>query len=189
MSAILQPDDPHFASQLAPLPVFAQSLVACRVARRAVQAMLTDLERNVALSACDALEDFTKQGGASCAGQPNLGALASISAGREQRAAFEALHFACCAVTAAQRRIAAPVDSNAIYFVGRCIAAVNSDPRISKMQVAIILKGDIDQLSFICHEAKIGTFDGVSDYVLARITPCHAFSLIEPPQSIEEKYR
>ncbi len=189
MNANSQPDPVPYAGQLESLPLFAQALVACRMARRAVQAMLNGADEKCALLGCDAIESVIELGVGWCDDNPVLSSLARISSTRDNEAALVALNCAIGSVGAAQSAIDFPVSTNVSPFVQRCIEAVVTDPRISKVQVVIILKSDIDQITFACKEAKIDTCDGVSDYVLGRLTPCHALSLVEPPRCIEEEYR
>ena len=189
MSANLQPEYLHATPQLAWLPLFAQALVACRLARRTVQAMLTGADQKVALQVCDALEAACKQGDRWCDEHSSLDSLGSIRVWREHEVVLSTLHLTRAAIAAAQNAIASPVDETATYFVQRCIAAVSSDPRISSLQIAILVNSDVDQLTFICQEARIDKLQGVGDYALGRLAPCHALSLIEPPRCIEEEYR
>jgi hypothetical protein len=151
--------------------------------------MLVGADQKVAFQVCDAMEAACKQGGRWCDEHCIVDSVGSIRVLREHEAALSALHLTRAAIAAAQNAIAAPVDATATYFVQRCIAAVSSDPRISRLQIAILINSDVDQLTFVCQEARIEPLQGVSDYVLERLTPCHALSLFEPPRCIEEEYR
>lgn len=66
---------------------------------------------------------------------------------------------------------------------------VYQDPRFSEMQLTILLSSDLAQLSFVCQEAKLGPWDGMTNDVLNRLTPCHALELLEPPIAIEDRFR
>ena len=75
------------------------------------------------------------------------------------------------------------------WLVILSLLEVYREPRFSPMQLTILLSSDLAQLSFVCEEAKLGPWDGITNDVLTRLTPCHALELVEPPIALEDKFR
>jgi hypothetical protein len=202
----LPADDAAFATSLSRLPLFAQTLVASRVARRAALAMLAGVDLQSALLACDTIDKISGRGNRTTCDPSALAAHLNVPESSGNETALSALHHAVEAIAAALHAAAgqdavrgtgqntglgsaATLDAAVTHAAGQCIGAVCADPRISKTQFMIVLSSDIEQIAFVCGEAKIGKYDGAGDDVLNRLAPCHAFDLFEPPKSIEDQYR
>ena len=174
-------------SDIVRLPLFAQSLVACRLARRAAQAMLTGEDQKIALDSCDTIEFVAKHGDGWSTDHPAVMATTMIRRTRGSEATLDALRWAFDSVAAAQAALDFPVDRTVTASANRAIQAVCSDSRVSQLQVSILVAADIDQIAFACKEANISTYDGVSGHVLERLAPCHALTLMEIATSAEEQ--
>lgn len=177
------------ATELKSLPLFAQALVACRLARRAALAMMAGADQALALEACDAIEAIARDADGWRDENPPIKALAKIRRTRENESALEAVRWAYDSVGVAQGALDFSVDATVTGSAQRCINAVCDDPRVSKLQIMIVLDGDIDQIAFACKEGNVNANDGVGGHVLGRLTPCHALSLIEPQPKLEDLYR
>jgi hypothetical protein len=69
------------------------------------------------------------------------------------------------------------------------IADLTDDPRVSALQVAILLTADIDQLHFACAEAGLPAHAPLTPHILARLAPCHPLNLTDPPHNPEDDFR
>lgn len=176
-------------TDLAALPLFAQALVAARLARRAVLAMAGPRELAALLAACDVIESITRRGDGWDALLPEFAALKGMPRTRSNEAALEAVRWAFDSAGAAQGALDFPVDSVVTHSARRCVQAVCLDPRISAIQIKIIVDADVDQISFACGEVSIGTYDGLTEHIFGRLAPCHALTLTAPRRSPEEEYR
>jgi hypothetical protein len=185
--------------QLPSLPLFAQALVASRLVRRAVLAVLTEASahetqqdpplRNTFLGACDAVDRVAYRG------QGIEAERAVFDRARQQPLAADARMLAPAlehAVNAAEGAVAAydfPVDHAVHASLQRCIAALADDPRVNPVQLAVLIAADADLLGFACQEAGVGTYDGLGDHVKGRLTPVHPLTLTEPARTPEEAAR
>ncbi len=189
MNDEVQPENLPYARELTSLPIFAQTLVACRLSRRAVLANLDGIESEIAQRVCDVIESITEKGKDASYDESALNALAGIRTTSKNKAALTALRLTIDAVRLAHCATGYSSTERVAALMRQCIETVWTDPHFARMQVAIILKGDIDQIKFACAEVSINIDQGVSDYVLSRLTPCHALSVFEPRRPIEEEYR
>ncbi len=180
---------PDLTKGLAALPLFGQSLVACRLARRAALAMLDGDQQATAISACSQVEEVIRTGEARHTSQPSLVRAANLPRRSEAAAAFEALRWANDSAGAAAGASDFPVDAIVTASAKRCIEVVAMDPRVARLQLAVVLKSDIDSIDFACREASIGTYDALGRGVFARLAPCHALTLVAPPPSPEDEHR
>lgn len=173
---------------LASLPLFAQALVASRIARRAVLAMLTATEQSLALAACDRIDAIAREGGGwRSAKEP--GAVRALPRARATEAALEAVRWAFDSVGAAEGALDFPVDATVTASAARSVDAVRGDRRVSPLQLAIVFMADVDQIAFAAREIRLGKYDALTAHVLGRLAPCHALTLIEPTPSAEELAR
>lgn len=177
------------APTLAVLPLFAQSLVAGRLARRAVLAMLDGEERLLALEACDVVESIARRGDGWSASLVVPARLRKHRRTRENEAALEAVRWAFDAAGAAQGALDFPVDALVTASAQRSISAVCDDARVSSIQVTIIVQSDVDLIGFACGESNVRTYDGVGEHVIGRLPPCHAITLSTPRWSVEDEAR
>lgn len=171
------------------LPLFAQALVACRLARRAALAMLFGDVQKSALAACDEIDGIIRRGSGWYDKHPGIAATAKAKRTRETQAALEAVRWANDSAGAAQGANDFPVDAVVTASTQRCIEAVCRDRRVSPVQVGIILASDVDSLDFACKEAHVHTYDPVKQSVFARLAPCHPLTLADPRASAQEEAR
>jgi hypothetical protein len=171
------------------LPLFARALVAARMARRCVMAMLEETDREAALAACDLIERITRQEEGWEDGHPAMRAVSRIRSGRGKAAALEAVRWAFDSAGAAQGANDFPVDHVVGASAHRCFAAVTADPRVSAVQVVIVTASDVDQIAFACSEVHVGLYDPLTAHVFGRLAPCHALTLAEPRRNAAEEAR
>jgi hypothetical protein len=171
------------------LPLFAQALVASRLARRACLAMMHDAPLGIALAACDAIDAVARAGDGWRETLDAPKRARSLPRTGDTEAALEAVRWAFDAAGAAQGALDFPVDAVVTNSARRSIDAVMADPRVSALQVMIVLAADIDQVAFACREAHVRTYDGVGAHVLSRLAPCHALTLQEPRRPAQEDMR
>lgn len=182
------PTDSTRQLDLASLPLFAQALVASRIARRAVLAMLTDPEQSLALAACDRVDAIAREGGGwRKAKEP--AAVRTLPRSRATEAALEAVRWAFDSVGAAEGALDFPVDATVTASATRAVDAVRCDLRVSPLQLAIVFMADVDQIAFACSEIRLGKYDALTPHVFGRLAPCHAITLIEPTPTAEELAR
>ena len=183
--------DPAASDPFLALPLFAQALAACRMAHRAALTMLDDpQEQAAAVAACEVLETCIRHadGWSSTRSTAAFERVSQIPRTRSNAAALECLRMAIDSCGAAQGSLDFPVDATVAASAHRAIAALSADPRISLLQVAMLLASDVDQLTFACQEARIGKYDGLAPTsrpphppvdVLARLAPIHPLTLSE----------
>lgn len=176
-------------TELTALPLFGQSHVASRIARRAVLAMLAGEAQKTALAACDEIDGIIERGSGWYDKHPGIAATAKLKRTRETEAAIEAVRMANDSAGAAQGANDFPVDAVVGASAQRAIDAVCDDRRISSMQVMILLASDIDSIAFACKEANVHTYDGLGRQVFSRLAPCHALTLTDPRRTPEEEAR
>lgn len=181
----LPSDDQHSAGLLPSLPVFGQT----RLARRAALAMFDAIDLEIALQACDAVETISKGGEDASYDHLTANAIVGIRRTSSNEAALKALHHAVDAIKAAKASSLSLETASVTSSVQKCLDAVYDDPRISRLQVAIIVRSDIDQIRFACEEVSIGKHAGLTGHVIGRIVPCHAIQIFDPCKSIEDEYR
>ncbi len=180
--------------QFGALPLWGQVLLAARLVRRAVLAASEDLSpaaREFVLGCCDTIEECAKQGHGTTSlekAPSRVDGLIAAAAGGA-RPVLRGLYYAIDAARAAEAANDFPVDATVTNSAREAIAAIAQDPRVSALQVSILLAGDLDQVRFTCGEARIGTYDGLTNYVFERITPVHALTHSAPRRSPEEEYR
>lgn len=182
-------ESPTRTRDLEALPLFGQGLVAARLARRAVLAMLADKDQQTALAACDALDGVTRCGDGWRSAQPTIEKVQRLRRTRETEAAIEGVRWANDSVGAAEGSLDFPVDATVAASARRCFNAIADDWRVTALQLAIVMESDIDLIAFACREANIHTYDALTDHVFERLPPCHALTLSEPRRTTEEEYR
>ncbi len=174
---------------IARLPLFAQPIVASRLARRAALTLLANDEQRYAIGACETIELICELGDGWGSDHLALSSLAKISPSRDSETVVEAIRLAFDSAGAAQGALDFPVDSTVTASALRGVQTVIAYPRFSPLQIMILVESDIDLLTFTCQEMKVSTYDAVGRHVLGRLTPCHPLSLIEPLRNVEEHYR
>ncbi len=179
------PDDNPLAQRLKALPIFAQLLVACRFVQRSAMTMLEGVDQVKALSACSVVETICRLGHEQKCETQSLIAISRIHETNDNRSCLKALSLLVQSVNAYDSLNSAQATSYAVQIID----AIWADPRIAKMQVAILINSDIEQIETVCIEAGISAYNALSDYVLGRITACHELTLLEPRRSLEDEYR
>ncbi|MBL9030418.1 MAG: hypothetical protein JNM80_01750 [Phycisphaerae bacterium] len=171
---------------LASLPLWAQALVAVRMARRVALALLAGADLDLAHRACDAIEACAAEGDGTHRHKALFGRLGDR---RGTSAAFESLWLAADSACAAEAANDFPVDAIVTASAWRSIAAAADDPRISRIQVAVLLAADLDLVRFACAESGVQTYAGLGPAVLSRLTPTHPLTPAAPPPSPESHHR
>ncbi len=151
--------------------------------------MLIDQQRDVALAACDALEDVARRGDGWSSAQDACERVRHLPRTSESEAAIEGVRWANDSMGAAQGALDFPVDATVAASARRCWDALAGDPRVGVMQMAIVMESDIDLIAFACREANVHTYDALGVHVFGRLAPCHPLTLQKPRPSIEEEYR
>lgn len=189
MAAIFELD------QFDKLPLWAQVLIASRMVRRGMLAMLpdeSDPARNVVENACNAIDWCAEHGGFTSEVKKQLDAgfgLQDTRLARDRRAIAEAIHCAVDACHAAEAAMDFPIDATVTASSRRAMAALAGDPRVTPLQLTILFAADLDQVRFACGEVNIQQYNGVTQHVLGRLAPVHPIDLHEPRRSPEDDYR
>ena len=167
------------------LPLWAQVLVASRMARRAALMLPRDVpesERAAVLAGCEALDRCCQ------AGERLQGELAAIERARDLRAsgaarvAAEVFRSAADAAHAAQDSLdLSAAEAACEGSVGRAIAAAGTAAGLNALQARILAASDVDVLGFNCGEFRVGRHDGVGREVMERLHPVHP-----PAERLEE---
>ncbi|MCB2097644.1 MAG: hypothetical protein KDE05_08440 [Parvularculaceae bacterium] len=162
--------------EIVKLPLYAQALLAARMARRAIYQLPEDYpgsERIALLEICDALEAFCRSGGASMNEmRPHYDRVGERRGGAAGEAA-EALYWAVDATASAEAANDFPVDQTCIRDAQNAFAAASRADGMSPLQVRTLLAGDFDQLRFACGEAGIGFYDALGGHVMGRMAPVY----------------
>ncbi len=174
------------------LPLWGQALLAARMARRGILAMLDHAPGSgieAALLACDALEECARAGQGWHDRHATFDAAMLALRKPESLAALHALRWAIDAAGAAEGAWDFPVDGTVTVSAKRSFAALVNDPRVSALQIATLVAADADLIAFACAEAKVGTYDALTPQVFGRLTPVHPISLATPATTPREQTR
>ena len=166
MAAIFELD------QIAKLPLYAQAFIASRMARRAIFHLpksFAEKDRAAMLAACDALDAFARDGGASMERTKPLYDCARKYRGGPAGEAAEALYWAIDATGAADSANDFPVDQTCIRDAENAFASASRAEGLSPLQVRTYMAADMDQLRFACGEAGIGFYDALGEHVMGRM--------------------
>jgi hypothetical protein len=189
MAAIFELD------QFSQLPLWGQVVVASRVVRRGMLAMLpdeTDRARRVVEDACVALEWCAEHGGHIHQVKKQLDSASKLREKRLPVGQDTIAHAIHCAVDACRAADAAqdfPVDTTVTASSKRAFAALAADPRVNSLQLTILIAADFDLVRFACSEISVQRYNGVTQHVLGRLGPVHPLTLQEPRRPIEDDYR
>lgn len=161
----------------AELPLWAQVLLASRMARRTVQWLppgtLASTQKTL-LEGCDGLDRCAEAGTIVDEERRALGRVKSFQPNVYTYAAAMAVQYA---VSSAESAVAAmdiaPADELCSVSVGECLACAAKSSGLNPLQVVILARSDIDQLGFTCKEARIGRYNGLGRDMLLRLTPLH----------------
>lgn len=181
------------------LPLFAQALVAARIARRAVLATINnEHDRALALAVCDALDAACRRGDGWKSAEAAHERAGAIASNRQTSSTIECLRMAVDSCGAAQASLDFPIDAPVAASAERAIEAIARDARIGPIQIHIAFAADVDLLAFACEEARINKYDGLAPTprpphpavdATQRLASVHAFTLTEPSRSPEERMR
>ena len=174
------------------LPLWGQVLIASRMVRRAALAMTANGPANIhtaVINACDAIERCAVRGD----GVPSEFAVfekaRQLRGAPQARSLTEAIWWATDAAAAASAANDFPVDATVTNSARNAIASIAEDPRVTPLQLRILMAGDLDLVRFACGEARIGKYDGTTRYVMERLPPVHPITLIEPTRSAQDSFR
>lgn len=163
------------AADIDALPVFAQVLLASRLARRATLWLAGgghESFRGELIAACDAVERCTLGAPAVTFVPPSLPFPAGILPFIVEACARASLAAGCacqgdCASCSAH--------------VHASLAASLESPGFNKLQGSIFLAGDLSLISWVCTELRIGHTQRLTQGVLERLTPVHPPDQVPPP--------
>lgn len=179
------------------LPLFAQGLLAVRMAVRGVKglegegggadAAMVEAARVIgtaAEAALTAAERVVAQGHGTRAGETQRALRAAMDVRyvdwpEETRHTTTALWYAIDALNAAEAAQDFPVDATVTRSALTALAALHADPALSGLQVAILAGSDLDLLRFACGEARVGRYDALGKDVLGRLGPVHGLTRSE----------
>lgn len=158
------------------LPLWAQVLIASRMARRAALHLpksFADKDRRSMLALCDALDEAAATGEY---WKDRIGPLAArleaLRGGAAGEAA-EALYWAWDAAGAAHGAQSFPVDATCVRDVQNAIAAASRSHGLSPLQIRLYAAADLDQIRFACGEAHVGFYDALGPQVMGRLAPVY----------------
>lgn len=190
MSAIFELD------QFNTLPLTGQALVAMRMVRRGVMAIVPDgdSERALIMRVCDAIETCAKDGQGVRRNKSLLDegmALRDVAGphAQEREALRHAVWWAIDAIRAAEMAQDFPMDETVTRSALTSMKMLASDRRLNGLQLTVLFAGDFDLVRFACSESGVRRYDGVGSYVLQRLPPVHALSLNEVRPTPEELAR
>lgn len=158
------------------LPLWAQALIAARMARRAIFNLpnkFDENDRRSLLTLCDALDDAAATGEYRKATIAPLAARMEALRGGAGGAAVDALYWAWDAAGAAHGAQSFPVDATCIGDVQQAIAAASRAEGLSPLEVRIFAAADLDQIRFACGEAHVGFYDALGPEVMGRLAPVY----------------
>lgn len=162
--------------QIGDLPLYAQALMAARMARRAIlhspDAVPAPVKADM-LGVCDRLDAFCAGGGAGMQRMRPLYDLVNGWRGSAAGAAAEALYWAVDAVASAEAANDFPVDETCRRDARQAFAEAGRAEGLSPLQVMTFLAADMDQLRFACEESRIGCYDALGPAVMGRLAPVY----------------
>ncbi len=189
-------------TQFESLPLYAQALTAVRMVRRAAMAKLPpdDSEARLIMDACNAAEACCFSGEGVYQNRDlfdhamKLAGSARPVSGRDWL--HRAVHSAIDALRAADACQERPFERSVTVSAQAAIAALGEDENLSRMQIAILLASDIDQLLFACGEVdKLpsrnvrANYEGLGRHVAGRLAPVHPLEFIPRTPTPEELAR
>lgn len=188
------------------LPLFAKSLAAVRMIRRAVLGIIPaqdDPEHALIMQICTACEECITNGGGVhkhlqlFKDGMQLRERPEVSNDRFARANLRtALWWMIDSVKAADYSQDFPFDATVGRSAHTCLALLASDPQLNKLQMLVLLSADVDLLHFSCGEVNLrrsqnlaATYAGLGADIMQRITPLHALTVERPTPSPESLCR
>lgn len=172
MSAIFELDE------IPKLPLWAQVLIAARMARRAVLLLPKSFgagDRKALLDLCDAIGEAAESGEYRHKMMTPLAAKLDAMRRGPAGEAAEAVYWALDAAGAAHGAQSFPVDATCVRDVQNAIASASRAKELSPLQVRLFAAADLDSLRFACGEARVGFYDALGVDVIGRLAP------VDPP--------
>lgn len=159
------------------LPLWAQVLIASRMARRAALWLPPDAKpaaRNVILAGCDAIDRCAQAGQWLAAEKPAIKEAGDQSLSGRAYQAGQAFYFAADATHAAHDSLDfSAAESACVGSAFKAVACAAESPGLTPLQARIFAAADLDQLRFACKEAGVGRYDGLGTQVMSRLAPVH----------------
>jgi len=156
------------------LPLWAQVLIASRMARRAVLAVPSAATptRKVLLHACDAMDRCAAAGEWLSAERPAIRKGSSHQPAADAHGAKTAVYYAADATHAAHDSLDFSAAENACEgSVWKAIDAAATAKGVQRVQAMIFLAADLDTVRFACKEARVGRYDRLGSGVMGRMVP------------------
>jgi hypothetical protein len=178
-----------WSDQIQTLPYYGQTLLACRFLRRVALSLFAGDEKAVAVDFCNELESIARDGAQQQFGGATLQHLPPQLLTWKPSQMALAFDYGCDSVASLLESKSGCTANRVSHFVMLSLLEVYNAPRFSRIQLAILLKSDLAQLIYVCQEAKLKPWDPLTDYVLTRLTPCHALELVDPPIALEDEFR
>lgn len=189
--------------QFSSLPNFAQALAALRMVHRAVLAKYaaSDPEKALIESALAAALRCVRDGHGNFRHKDLFQQVMDLrdlmDGDRADREWVRlGLWWALDSVNAADSANEFPMDETVTRSARSAIAALGEDRELSRMQITMLLAGDLDQLLFACGEVdklpsknRASKYAGLGDDVLGRLAPVHALTVIPHVPRGEEAAR
>ncbi len=177
------------------LPLWGQVYVASRMVRRAALAMLAGPALAAAERVCDEIDGCAREGrwvGRDQRSNEQVAAL-GVEAGFGDGGAAggvevvqEALWWLVDAARAAEASQDFAIDGTVTRSARAAMSVIAADERVTRLQMAILLAGDLDQVRFTTREAGVGKYDALTGYVFERITPVHALDLADVKRGAQD---
>lgn len=183
-------EDPEAFSKL---PLFAQAFAAARMLKRAILALPESDPKKPREELNRIYEEIEQCVAAGASVEESIVELSRKLRDGTRKLSINSIgECAWYAVDSTRAALAAldfPVDATVTNSAMNAMRALGQSPRLTSLQMAILLASDIDLLAFICKEEKVHQYDAITGKVVSRMTPCHALTLNEPRRSAEDEAR
>ncbi|MEZ6190010.1 MAG: hypothetical protein R3C45_01815 [Phycisphaerales bacterium] len=164
--------------QIAGLPLWAQVLIASRIARRAALWLPLDTPtsvREALLAGCDAADRCAISGQRSTEDVQAMQIAANQTTSHVVQPAIDAMYYAADAAHAAESSLDFEAAERACtQSVLKALASAAEMATLNPLQVRIFAAADLDQLRFACNEIGINRYDGLGTAVIGRLFPVTA---------------
>jgi len=169
--------------------LLGQVLVASRIVRRGILAILEGEHRAISVKACDEIESCTQKGSGWGEAQRVFKEIDKIPINRSTEFVIEALRKVIIACGKAMGALGKSPDPTVTISVRQAIDSLGADPRLSRLQIQILFVSDLELVQFACGELGLGPMDPLTQYVFERLAPVHPLTLSDPRPNPEEEYR
>lgn len=180
MARVLEPID----GQIRELPLWAESLLAARMVRRAALAHFGEAPselRDKVMEALDTMEECSRTG------QPTRAQKALLqeayrfrdTAKRQEMPLLSGLYYAADSTLAADAAQDFPIDGTVAMSALRAIESLQTDRRFSALQIRILLASDVDLLQFSCEKSIGHRYAGLGAAVVNNLTPMHPLTIVD----------